>query len=557
MFAPHAGRPLPPQILPWLSLLVAPVLLSAAEPAAPSAKAHAPNAAIVQQVRAHVMFLADDLLEGRGAGTRGHALAMNYVAAQFTRLGIEAGMGASYFQPLAMRETRTDIEAGRLVIRHGRGDTTLTAINDMLAYPAQGSIAAEITAPAVFVGFGIHAPEFNYDDFAGGVDVRGKIAVVLSGSPTALPATARAHYGREKSAELARRGAVGLVSLLTPVEERRRPWAFSINSARFPSMRLLNPDGTLHEAHPELRVSASVNRAAAAAFFTHASRTAEQAFAASERSEAQSFPLNIEVTLGGRAEVSDVRSANVLGWLPGRDPALAGEPLVISSHLDHLGIGPAIAGDTIYNGALDNATGTAIVLAVAEQLAAGPRLRRPVLFASVTAEEKGLLGASHLARNPPPQVRRYAANLNIDMPILLAPARDVVGIGADHTTLGAQLAKAASVTGFSVSPDPAPDEVVFVRSDQYQFVRAGVPSLYLVAGRKALSGGNELVERAEAFRRDQYHKPSDDLSQPIDWPSAAAMAQLAAELARTIADDAAAPAWQPGDFFGRVFGQGR
>jgi Zn-dependent M28 family amino/carboxypeptidase len=306
-----------------------------------------------------------------------------------------------------------------------------------------------------------------------------------------------------------------------------------------------------------LRATASVNRAAAGALFKHAGRTVEQAFAASERSEPQAFPLHVEIALGSKAEVSDVRSANVLGWLPGRDPALAGEPLVISSHLDHLGIGPAIDGDTIYNGALDNATGTAIVLAVAEQLARGPRLRRPVLFASVTAEEKGLLGASHLARNPPKQVRRYAANLNIDMPILLAPIRDVVGIGAEHTTLGAKLAAAASVTGFSVSPDPAPDEVVFVRSDQYQFVRAGVPSLYLVAGRKALSGGKEAEERATVFRRDQYHKPSDDLAQPIDWPSAAALAQLAAELARSIADDATAPAWQPGDFFGRTFGAGK
>jgi hypothetical protein len=538
-------------------VLMLPAWLGAGEPAATAKAATAPDPAIVRQVRAHVTFLADDLMEGRGAGTRGHALAMNYVAAQFTRLGIEAAGDQQYFQTIAMRETRTDIESGQFIIRHASGDTTLAPINDMLVSPSPGNRLSEVTAPAVFVGFGIHAPEFKYDDFAGGVDVRGKIAVVLAGSPAALPATARAHYSREKNAELARRGAVGIVSVQTPVEERRQPWAFAANNARFPAMRLVGADGALFEAYPELRARAGTSRAAATALFKHAPKPAEQAFAASERSEPQSFPLNVDLSLSVRAEVSDVRSANVLGWLPGHNRAVEGEPIVITSHLDHQGIGPAVDGDTIYNGALDNAMGTAIVLAVAEQLAAGPRLRRPVLFASVTAEEKGLLGASHLARHPPKQVRRYAANLNIDMPILLAPIRDVVGIGAEHTTLGAKLGIAAGKTGFTVSPDPAPDEVVFVRSDQYQFVRAGVPALYLVAGRKALSGGNEAAERAEDFRKTRYHKPSDDLSQPIDWPSAAAFAQMAAELVRIVSEDPAAPAWQPGDFFGRTFATGK
>lgn len=508
-----------------------------------------------RRIRAHVTFLADDLMEGRGAGTRGHGLAMNYVAAQFARFGIEPAGEHGYQQAVAMRESRLDLAAGRFVIRHAGTAVSLAPVNDMIARPAAGTAAGEITAPAVFAGFGIHAPEFGYDDFVGNLaDVRGKIVVVLAGSPTRLPSTARAFYSREKSAELARRGAVGLVSIETPVEERRSPWAFAVNGARFPAMRLISADGSLFEAYPELRATASVSRAAGAALFKHTPLPLEAVFAASERGEPQFFPLGIELTLGGRAETRDIASANLLGWLPGSDAALAGDPLVVTAHLDHLGIGPAINGDTIYNGALDNALGTAVLLAAAEQLATGPRLRRPVLFASVTAEEKGHLGSSHLARHPPTRVHRFAANLNLDMPVILGPTRDVIGIGAEHTTLGATLAATAGRIGFTVSPDPTPEEVVFVRSDQYQFVRIGVPALYLKSGPKSLDPAIDLRAREADFRKTHYHKPSDDLSLPIHWPSAASLSQLATELIRSVTNDSTPPAWNPGDFFSQRFG---
>jgi hypothetical protein len=520
--------------------------------------AEAPTAETERQLQAHVAYLADDLLEGRGAGTRGHGLAMLYVAAQFTRLGIEpAGDNGSFQQALTMRESRLDLSSGRLVIRHEGAETSLTAINDMIARPASGESGSEITAPAVFVGFGIHAPEFGYDDFSEAIDVRGKIAVVLAGSPDKLPSTAKAHYSREKTAELARRGAVGIVTIDTPAEEKRRPWAFVVNSARFPAMRLIKADGSLLEAYPELRATASVSRAASGALFTHTSRPIAEVFAASERSETQSFPLNIELTLSASAEVSDVSSANVLGWIPGSDPQLAGEPIVVTAHLDHLGIGPAVTGDSIYNGALDNALGTAIILATAEQLAAGPRLRRPVLFAALTGEEKGLLGAFHLAQHPPSRISRYAANFNVDMPVILGPTRDVIGIGTEHSTLGDALVSVARDVAFTVSPDPQPEEVVFVRSDQYPFVRAGVPALYLKSGRKSLDPAVDLAALEADFRKNHYHKPSDDLSRPIDWKSAAAFTELHVALLRAVGNEPIAPTWKPGDFFGKMFGSGR
>jgi Zn-dependent M28 family amino/carboxypeptidase len=509
-----------------------------------------------RQLRAHVTYLADDLLEGRGAGTRGHGLAMLYVSAQFARLGIEpAGDDGGFQQKLSMRESRLDLTSGRLVIRAEGVESALVPVNDMIARPAAGEAESTVTAPALFVGFGIHAPEFGYDDFANGVDVRGKIAVILAGSPASLPSTAKAHYSREKIAELARRGAAGIVTLDTPAEEKRRPWAFVVNSSRFPSMRLINADGSLFEAYPEIRAAAHVSRAASAALFARTGTSYTDVIAASERSEAGAFPLNIELTLSARAETSDTTSANVLGWLPGTDPALAGEPLVVTGHLDHLGIGPALDGDAIYNGAIDNALGTAVLLAAAEQLASKPRLRRPVLFASLTAEEKGLLGASHLARHPPVRVQRYNANLNIDMPVILGPTRDVIGIGAEHSTLGAALASAASRTGFTVTPDPQPEEVVFVRSDQYPFVRAGVPALFMKAGQKSLDPAFDLVALEADFRKTYYHKPGDDLTRPIHWASAAAFAELQIELIREIANNPVAPTWLPGDFFGTRFGK--
>jgi hypothetical protein len=538
------------------SLVTPVVVLSVLTPAALFAADPAPPSATERQLRAHVTFLADDLMEGRGAGTRGHGLAMNYVAAQFARLGLEpVGDAGTFQQRVLMRESRLDLASGRMVLRAGATETALTAVNDMVVRPAAGATTSEITAPAVFVGFGIHAPEFGYDDFAGNlVEVRGKVAVILAGSPASLPPTAKAHYSREKTAELARRGAVAIISLDTPAEEKRRAWAFTVNAARFPAMRLVNADGSLFEASPEIRATASVSRTAAAAFFKTASRPLESVFASSERSEAQSFALNLEVTLSARAEISEVASANVLGWLPGSDPALAGEPFVVSAHLDHLGIGPAVNGDTIYNGALDNALGTALLLAAAEQLASGPRLRRPVLFASVTAEEKGGLGASHLARHPPARARRFAGNVNLDMPVILGPTRDALGLGGEHSTLGAALAAAAARVGYTISPDPAPEEVVFVRSDQYQFVRAGIPALFLKSGHKSLDPAINLAALESEFRKTHYHKPSDDLSRPIHWDSSVAFAGLAAEFIREVANNPVAPSWKPGDFFGTRFG---
>lgn len=508
-----------------------------------------------RRVQAHTTFLADDLLEGRATGTRGYALAARYVASQFARLGLEPGADeGSYEQPMQFIESTARLETSHLIVRHGGVEDALTPINDMVAFPSQGVASAEVTAPAVYVGFGVQAPELGHDDYAG-VDVKGKIVVLLSGAPKRFPNTQRAHHSStdEKRSLAVRLGAVGVVTIRPPWDEAKYPWAMHVGNSRFPGMRLLDAAGNVVDGFPQLRVTASVSQAAAGRLLVASGHTTGEIFARAENGEVLSFPLNAEITLGGETTLRPVASTNVLGWLPGTDPALARQPVVVTGHLDHLGIGTPVNGDSVYNGAMDNAGGIAMILAAAEELAAGPRAARPILFAALTGEEKGLLGATHLARNPPARVERFAANVNVDMSLFPVPVRDLVAWGAEHTTLGTLAAAAAARAGFTVSPDPMPDEIIFVRSDQYAFVRTGVPSIYLSSGQRAVDQSVNLAALWSTHLKERYHKPSDDLSQPVDWPSAGAFANLMADIVRDTADAAPAPAWLPGDFFGGLF----
>ena len=514
---------------------------------------------VARRVRAHDTFLADDLMEGRGTGTRGYDLAALYVAAQFRRLGLEPGAdGGVYRQEIAFVETTISVEGGRLVVKAAGKEDALAAVNDMVVAVSAGQTSAEVTAPAVFVGYGVHAPELNYDDFAG-VDLHGKIAVILSGSPARFPSEQRAHHAQtdQKRSLLVRAGAVGVVTIITPSDLARRPWALTVSGSRFPAMRLLDSAGKIVEGFPELQAGAMVSATSATRIFAAAPHPLAEAFAAAERSEPQSYPLNASLTLAGTATVRTIKSANVLGLLPGTDPALADEPVVLTAHLDHIGIGPAFNGDTIYNGAMDNGMGSSILLAVAEELSAGPRLRHPVLFAAVTGEEKGLLGSRYLAAHPPAAVRRFAANVNMDMPLFFGAARDVIAFGAEHSTLREVLAMVAARYGLEVSPDPMPEENIFVRSDQYPFVLQGVPAICLTPGVKSVDPKIDLAAAGANFRKNHYHRPSDDLTLPIDWAATGPFALLLTDLTREIANNPKDPTWIQGDFFGERFGASR
>jgi hypothetical protein len=396
----------------------------------------------------------------------------------------------------------------------------------------------------------------QHDDLAG-VDVKGKVVVLLSNAPARFANDQRAFYASttEKLRELERLGAVGAIFLGDPVNEGKRPWALDAPNWQRPGMRLLDVAGRPVDDFPGIAARVSCNVKLADAIFAGSPYTATEVFAMLEAGTLRAFDLVGTATLAARASLERVDSHNVVGRLPGRDPALAAEHVVLTAHLDHIGVGAPHDGDSIYNGAQDNAVGVATMLEAARLLADGTRRpRRSILFLALTAEEKGLLGAFHFAAAPTVPPASLVANVNLDMPLLLADVTDVVPIGIEHSTLEQVVTRAVAEAGLTLTPELFPEEVIFVRSDQYAFVRQGVPAVYLVAGVKPRDGSD-----GKALARDwlahHYHLPSDDVRHAISWTGAARLAYLNYRIGLLVGDEQARPAWKRGDFFGDTFGR--
>jgi hypothetical protein len=543
-------HPLPLRLRATLAALCMLLAAGAAAARAPADSARA--------IRADVEFLADDRLEGRLAETRGYEIAARYVAAQFAALGLRpGGTDGRWFQDVPLVESAAVIPAARLTLFPAGGGQAieLTSAEDFL--PSADAVNADVTirAPLVFAGFGISAPERQYDDLAA-IDLRGRIAVVLSGAPSLFPPDVRAHYAANttKLPVLLARGAVGVLQVQTPVDQKRVPWARIVQQSWRPSMRWARPDGTVDSAWPELRARAALSPDAARRLFAAAPRTIDEVYAAAEAGRPQAFELPFEAELTRRSVIGRKSSENVIALLPGSDPVLRNEYVVLTAHLDHVGRGAPVAGDSIYNGAFDNASGIAVMLETARMLSARGRApRRSVLFVAVTAEESGLLGSDYFAEYPTVPRERIVANLNMDMPVMLGPVADLVAFGAEHSTLGAVAARAARAEGFTLSPDPMPEETIFVRSDQYSFVKRGIPALYLDSGKRSRDPAIDQKQRYEAFLRERYHQPGDDLSQPIDYGSLSALARVNARITTTIGNERRRPSWNPDSFFRERF----
>ena len=498
--------------------------------------------------RAHVTFLADDLLEGREAGSRGYDVAARYVASQFAALGLRPGNGDSWYQPVQFVRVPVDPRA-RIQV----GGRRLTQGRDVVFRPGPGSQQLRLDAPLVFAGYGLDMPARGFDDYAG-LDVRGRIVVVLSGTPTGTPSDIAAHLNADKRRMAAARGAVGMIVLRTRADATRVAWS-RLTEATRPTTTWIGADGQPFSTDT-LSFSATIDAAAAEALFAGAQRSAAQVLdeAAQEGVRPRGFALarNARVSRAGVAETR-FTSSNVVGLIPGSDRSLADQPMLLMAHLDGLGIrasrpDDAANADRIRNGAMDNATGIATLIEVARQfMREGSRPRRPILLAAVTAEEIGLLGAQYLANNPIGS-GRVSAVVNLDMPILTYNFSDVIAFGAEHSTLGPIVRRAAARMDVALSPDPLPQENLFTRSDHYRFVQRGVPSVFLMTG-----FAGEGRERFTGFLRDTYHGPRDDLSLPFDWNAGARFAQLNYLIAREIADSAEPPRWYSDSFFGDVF----
>lgn len=532
-----------------LSALAALPSLAAAQAATPVAD--------LARLQAHLRFLADPLLEGREAGTRGYDLAAAYVASQFAQWGLKPmGDAGGYAQAVPLKTARLGATAPVLELcRDGRCER-LAWLDEFSTGPDMALARREASAPLVFAGYGIHAPAFGLDDYAG-LDVKGRIVVVLAGRPPEMPSEQGAHFGnaRTKRELAARHGAVGVITLSTPRSEIVSPFHNNRLYTDSVAMDWQTPDGQGGSDIPGLQAGAAISVQAAPKLLAALGRPYAQLVADAEAG--RPLPrgdLHLSARLVRDSVHGQARSHNVVGFLPGRHARLKDEVIVLSAHLDHLGK----KGDTVFPGAMDNAMGIAMLLEVARLQAQSPvPLDRSVIFVAVTGEEKGFLGSAYFVRHPPVPVASLVAAVNMDMPILLHDFRSVVALGAEHSTLGAAAEQAAHRLGLQIAPDPTPEQSRFTRSDQYSFIRQGIPAVILGPGGESFDAKEDGNALMRDFRRLRYHQPGDDLSQPFRWPAVQRFAQLQWALLQQLGTQPERPRWLPGDFFGELFAKGR
>lgn len=502
--------------------------------------------------------LASDAMEGREAGTPGYDRAAALVAKDFGEAGLKPHpVLGGWFQPVRL-QTRTLVPGSvevKLVTPTGEQELTNGVHIALDASPDEA--AQSIKADIVFVGFGVEAPSLGHDDYAG-LDVKGRVVALLEGAPATFPSTLRAHYGWPEQKELlaARHGAVGIVTIKPPARERIAPWERTRLLKPGPQLTWARPDGRGHVAAPQVRFNATISTDSAANLFGSAVER-DRIFAEAEQGTPKGFPLRAALTMRRQSHWEERASANVVGFLPGRDPTLQEELVVVMGHLDGLGIGKPINGDAIYNGASDNAVGVAAIVEIARLLAQGPAPRRSILFVALTGEEKGLLGSEYFARFPPVPVDRIAAVVNIDG---LPAFRDVGGViayGAEHSTLGRVVQKAAKATGFAVEPDAAPEQGIFTRSDHYSLVKAGVPALFILPGYGPNRDGTRGRDMWDWFFANRYHRPEDDMQLPWNWSAVGRLTDLHHLIVRDIANDPKRPRWNDGDLFGSLYSGAR
>ena len=518
--------------------------------AAPSQGAPADSAAA--RVRGHIEFLADDLLEGRGTGTRGHEIAAAYVASQFRSLGLQpAGENGSWYQWVPLRRARL-VEGKTSVAMSTGGGFSAVSEYELGLRPSLTEATRIIDAGMVFVGYGLSDAALGLDDYAG-LDVRGKIVVMLRGTPTGLPTEIAAHLGADKARAAARHGAVGVLGI-GGRSDRGRPagGAVSLYSKR-PAIDWVDKAGKSGGDAGSVRVTLTASRSMAERLFAGAAQSldAVRAEAARKGVRPRGFALRPRLSIRSESSWEDFRSPEVIAKLPGSDPRLAAEHIVLMGHLDHLGLSATArpGADAINNGALDNAAGVATMIEAARAfVASGKPPRRSVMFIANTGEELGLLGADYFASHPTVPAGSIVGLVDLDMPVLLYPFTDVIAFGADRSTLATAVADAGRSMGVAVSPDPMPQETIFVRSDHYRFVTRGIPAILLMTG---YANGGEA--HWKHFLGKVYHTPADDLAQKIDWNAAARYGELNYRIARILADADQRPLWYRGDYFGDRF----
>ncbi|WP_448658974.1 M28 family metallopeptidase [Sphingomonas sp. CJ99] len=533
------------------SMMLASAILALCSPALSVAvRAQAgPDAAQEAALRAHVTFLADDALRGREAGTPDYDVAAAYVAAQMQAAGLEpGGIDGSWYQPVPLVGAVAAVEPVLTLNRSGVAQPMLFG-TDFTIRAVAGPERIAVDAPVVFAGYGISDAAIGRDDYAG-LDVAGKIVAVLYSGPKGLNSEVSAHLGsRGDRAVIARqKGAAGIVYLMTSQIESVYPFSSMKRNWQGKAMAWANADGTPQGGGaPQIGV---ISLAGAAKLFGTKRWAAIRAADDAGRPLPHRGATGASLATEQRFTIDRVTSPNVVGRIPGSDPTLAAEAVVLTAHLDHVGTKADGDGDRISNGAMDNAIGIAAMLEVGRAIrASATPPRRSILLVAVTAEEKGLIGSDYFARFPTMARDRIVANVNLDMPILTYRFQDLVAYGADRSSIGAAVDRAARTSGFVLVPDPDPGQASFVRTDHYSFVRQGIPSVSLEPG-----PGGAGAAAAKRFLDDHYHQVSDDLNQPFDWTAARAFVRVNADVALDLANGDARPTWKKGDYFGLLYG---
>ncbi|MBX3593741.1 M20/M25/M40 family metallo-hydrolase [Sphingomonas sp.] len=516
-------------------------------------RVNAPLPAAEAAMKAHVMFLASDAMRGREAGSPEYDIAAQYVASQFYAAGLRpAGDEGGYLQKVPLLSYRV-AEPGTMTVTRGGKPVNLVFGEDYVPTGNPERASTLIEAPVVFAGYGIVAPQYARDDYKG-IDAKGKIVAFLAGAPGQFDGEERAHFGSNanKAAIAANKGAAGVIIVETPTSARVRSFARQADGYDSWRMTWADAQGNGHLIARGTPTLGTISAAGADKLFAGDKGWALAAKAVEGgKASVPAFAAGTTLTVAIRTERKTVMSSNVAGIIPGSDPRIGSEVVVLSAHLDHVGVGrPDAKGDTIYNGAMDNAMGIASLIEEAKRFRdSGKPPRRSVLFLAVTAEEKGLIGADYFANNPTVPKDRIVADVNLDMPVITYRFEDMIAFGAARSTLGETVARATASVGVGVGQDPMPEQGFFVRSDHYRFVQQGIPSVFLWPGQAGAGG--------EAFKRflaTRYHRPSDEVGNPeILWDQGVRFIDANYAIAREIADADARPRWKKGDFFGLLY----
>lgn len=507
-------------------------------------------------LRAHVKFLSDDLLECRGPGSRGGMLAAKYIAAQFESSGLEpASSDRTYFQQVQMIGTRPE-PANKMVVRSSGGEAEFKFGDDFVAGTDAVQTEIPLNADIVFAGYGISAPENNWDDFKG-MDLRGKILMVMVNDPPATASEpnlfggkALTYYGRwtYKYEEAARRGAAGVLLIHTD-ESAGYGWNVVRNSWGSERFGLL-PDANT----PVLKLKSWISEAVARKIAQLGGQNLDQLRQQADSRGFRPVALNAKLDMTFRTQVQRLSSPNVVGIYRGIDPTLKNEYVIYSGHWDHLGMRPDQPGDNIYNGAVDNATGISGMLAIVRAFSAlNVKPRRSILFVATTAEEQGLLGAEYYVRNPLVPLAQTVANINIDSMNVLGTTTDITPMGAERSTIGKLVEDLAKESNLTISPDAHPEQGYFYRSDHFPFAKAGVPAVNWEPGSKFVGHADKWAEeQLQDYREHRYHQPADEYSPNWDFSGMVQQARLAFILGLRLSNAAETPQWKKGDEFERA-----